>query len=89
MLFEGDANVIVDDGVIIDTLNSCYCWRTQDSLGVSIFRLGFGGIRIDISERIGKISPAVVYYSDYDEFDGKFVLETKLYQITYPSDLKT
>ncbi len=77
-LFEGTAEVIVNDGVTIDTLNSCYCWKATDSLGISIGRISFGGIRVNISERNSDITPSIIYYSDYDEFDGEFELGTEL-----------
>jgi len=74
---QGNAKVFISDGFRSDTLNSCTCWRTKDSLGITIQNLDFGGILVKLSEVSGIVNPNVVYYSDYDEFDGKFELATR------------
>ncbi len=77
-LYVGTAEVIVNDGATIDTLNSCYCWKTMDSLGISIGRVSFSGIGVNISVRNSSIRPSIIYYSDYYQFDGEFELQTEL-----------
>ncbi len=79
IIFSGIADIIVNDGITKDTLNICYCWRTADSLGINISRgYSFGGIAIEIGNKMGRHSSTVKYWSDYNQFDGENELTTKL-----------
>jgi len=87
-LFEGTANIIITDGVTKDTLNTCYCWRSADTVAIDIFRAHtFSGMSIIISNKHGRHSTWLKYYSDYNQFDGQNDLPTTLIQdkasITY------
>jgi hypothetical protein len=79
VITKGTANIIINDTKTIDTLNTCYCWRTADSLAISIFRQhSFGGLSIDLTNKQGRHNVFVKYYSDYNEFNDKFELLTRL-----------
>lgn len=70
--YEGTANVIITDSEINDTLRTCYCWQTQDSLNLFITRGPYMGIAVEITGKNNLYSTAVQYYSDTNEFDGEF-----------------
>jgi|GEM_PF-3345419 len=75
ILYGGKAIGIATDGEIIDTLKTCYCWQTEDSLNFHIINdLSFYGISVDVSSKNNIYETSLKYYSDTDEFNGAFNL---------------
>ena len=76
-LYVGKANVFATDGQISDTLRTCYCWQTRDSLNLHITRRPFLGIgiAIEVTDKHNLYKTSLEYYSDTNTFEGEFDLK--------------
>ena len=73
-LYAGSAKVFATDGEMSDSLKTCYCWQTKDSLSLYITRGPFMGIAVKVIAKNNSHSTSLEYYSDTNEFDGEFTL---------------